>query len=142
VLREFRIRSGSSRVLLVHFSSVLSKDFRLVILPICSNWTVECTCPRVDCELVTLVAIIFRVLHEVKVKGSLTVPGTDVGQTHSGSLEGKSTFTAWNLAPRCKFVKQVANVTDPPTLSPPLPILISRCWISSPSSGFVVGGFV
>jgi hypothetical protein len=89
-------------------------DFRLVILPIRSDWTVDCTHPGADCELVTLVAIIFRVLHKVTVKGSLTVPGTDVGQTHSGSLEGKSTFTAWKLAPRRKSVKQVANVTDPP----------------------------
>jgi hypothetical protein len=78
-------------------------DFRLVILPICSDWTVDCT--RHDFDLVILVAIIFRVSHKVMVKGSLTVPGTDVGQTHSGSLEGKSTFTAWKLAPRHKFIK-------------------------------------
>jgi hypothetical protein len=75
------------------------------------------------------------------VKGSLIVPGTDVGQTHSGSLEGKSKITAWKLAPRCKSIKQVTNVTDPPTLSSSLPILISRCWISSPTSGFIVGRF-
>jgi hypothetical protein len=56
--------------------------------------------PGTDCELVSLVAIIFRYLHKVTVKGSLTVPGTDIGQTHSGSLEGKSTITAWKLAPR------------------------------------------
>jgi hypothetical protein len=142
VLREFRIRSGSSGVLPVHLSSVLLKDFELVILPIHSDWTVDCTRPGADCELVTLVAIIFRVLHKVTVKGSLTVPGTDVGQTHSGSLEGKSTITAWKLAPRRKSVKQVANVTDPPALSLPLPILISRRWISSPTSGFIVGSFV
>jgi hypothetical protein len=53
------------------------------------------------------------------VKGSLTVPRTDVGQTHSGSLEGKSTITVWKLAPRRKSVKQVANVIDPLTLSLP-----------------------
>jgi hypothetical protein len=100
-------------------------DFRLVILPIRFDWTIDCTRPRADYELVTLVAIIFRVSHKVTVKGSLTVPGTDIGQTHSGSLEGKSTITVWNLAPRRKSVKQVTNVTDPPTLSPPLPILIS-----------------
>jgi hypothetical protein len=117
-------------------------DFGLDTLPLRSDWTVDCTRPGADCELVTLVATIFRVLHKVMVKGSLTVPGTDVGQTHSGSLEGKSTITAWKLAPRCKSVKQVANVTDPPALSPPLPILISRCWISSPTSGFIVGRFV
>jgi hypothetical protein len=116
-------------------------DFRLIILPIRSDWIVDCTRPGDDCELVTLVAIIFRALHEVTVKGSLTVPGTDVGQTHSSSLEGKSTITAWKLAPRCKFVKQVTNVTDSPALSLPLPILISRCWISSPTSGFIVGRF-
>jgi hypothetical protein len=54
-------------------------DFGLVILPIRSNWTIDCTHPGVDCELVTLVAIIFRVSHKVTVKGSLTVPGIDVG---------------------------------------------------------------
>ena len=116
-------------------------DFGLVILPIHSNWTIDCTCPGADYELVTLVATIFRVSHKVTVKGSLTVPGIDVGQTHSGSLEGKSTITAWKLAPRHKSIKQVANVTDPPTLSSPLPILISRCWISSPTSGFHCGKF-
>jgi hypothetical protein len=117
-------------------------DFGLVILPIRSDWTIDCTRPGADYELVTLVATIFRVSHKVTVKGSLTVPGTDVGQTHSGSLEGKSTITAWKLAPRRKSIKQVANVTDPPALSPPLPILISRRWISSPTSGFIVGRFV
>ena len=75
-------------------------DFRLVILPIHSDWTVDCTYPGAYYELVTLVATIFRVSHKVTVKGSLTVPGTDVGQTHSGSLEGKSTITVWKLAPR------------------------------------------
>jgi hypothetical protein len=117
-------------------------DFGLVILPICSDWTVECTRLGADYELVTLVATIFRVSHKVTVKGSLTVPGTGVGQTHSGSLEGKSTITAWKLAPRHKSIKQVTNVTNPPALSPPLPILISRRWISSPTSGFIVGRFV
>jgi hypothetical protein len=75
-------------------------DFGLVTLPIHLDWTIDCTRPGADCELVTLVAIIFRVLHKVTVKGSLTVPGTDIGQTHSGSLEGKSIITAWKLAPR------------------------------------------
>jgi hypothetical protein len=99
--------------------------FKLVILPICSNWIVDCTRPGADYKLVTLVATIFRVSHKVTVKGSLTVPRTDVGQTHSGSLEGKSTIIAWKLAPRRKSVKQVTSVTDPPALSPPLHILIS-----------------
>jgi hypothetical protein len=99
-------------------------DFRFVILPISSDWTVDCTCPGDDYELVTLVATILRVSHKVTVKGSLTVPRIDVGQTHSGSLEGKSTITAWKLAPRRKSVKQIANVTDRPALSLPLPILI------------------
>ena len=71
-------------------------DFGLVILPIRSGWIVDCTCPGDDYELVTLVATIFRVSHKVTVKGSLTVPGTDVGQTHSSSLDDKSTITAWN----------------------------------------------
>jgi hypothetical protein len=117
-------------------------DFGLVILPIRSDWTVDCTRPGADYDLVTLVATIFRVSHKVTVKGSLTVPGTDIGQTHSGSLEGKSTITTWKLAPRCKSAKQVTNIIDPPALSPPLPILISRRWISSPTSGFIIGRFV
>jgi hypothetical protein len=80
-------------------------DFGLVILPIRSDWTVDCTRPGADYELVTLVATIFRVSHKVTVKGSLTLPGTDVGQTHSGSLEGKSTINVWKLAPRRNSVK-------------------------------------
>jgi hypothetical protein len=75
-------------------------DFELVILPIRSDRTVNCTLPGDNYELVSLVSIIFRYLHEVMVKGSLTVPGTNIGQTHSGSLEGKSTITTWKLAPR------------------------------------------
>jgi hypothetical protein len=116
-------------------------DFGLVILPIRFDWTVDYTCPGADYELVTLVATIFRVSHKVMMKGSLIVPGTDIGQTHSSSLEGKSTITTWKLAPRRKSVKQVTNITDPPALSPPLPILISRHWISSPTSGFIMGRF-
>jgi hypothetical protein len=69
-------------------------DFGLDTLPVRSDWTVDCTRPGDDCELVTLVAIIFRVLHKVIVKGILTVPGADIGQNHSGSLEGKSTIIA------------------------------------------------
>ena len=130
VLRELRIYLGSFGVLPVHFSSVLSKNFRLVILLIHSDKNIDYTHPGANCELVSLVAIIFRYLHNVMVKGSLTVPGTYVGQTHWCSLEGKSTITAWKLAPRHKSVKQVANVTDSLALSLPLPILISRCWIS------------
>jgi hypothetical protein len=75
-------------------------DFGLDTLPVCSKWTINYTCPGADYELVTLVAIIFRVLHKVTVKGSLTVPGADIGQTHSGSLEGKSIITTWKLTPR------------------------------------------
>jgi hypothetical protein len=116
-------------------------DFGLDTLPLHSDWTVDCTHPGDDCKLVTLVATIFRVLHKVTVKGSLTIPRIDVGKTHSGSLEGKSTITAWKLALRHKFVNQVANITNPPDLSPPLPILISQCWISSPTSGFILGRF-
>jgi hypothetical protein len=80
-------------------------DFGLDTLPVRSDRTVDFSCPGADCELVTLVAIIFRVLHKVTVTGSLIVPRADIGQTHSGSLEGKSTITTWNLAPRNKFVK-------------------------------------
>jgi hypothetical protein len=108
-------------------------DFGLDTLPIHSNRTVDYSCPGADCELVTLVAIIFRVLHKVTVTGSLTVPRADIGQNHSGSLEGKSTITAWNLAPRRKSVKQVTIVTVPP-YPPPLLDLIMRRWISSPTS--------
>jgi hypothetical protein len=89
-------------------------DFGLDTLPVRSDRTVDCSRPGADCELVTLVAIIFRVLHKVTVMGSLTVPGADIGQTHSGSLEGKSTITVWKLAPRRKSVKQVTIVTVPP----------------------------
>ena len=84
-----RLCVGASRV-----------DFGLVILLIRFDWTVDCTCPGDDYELVTLVAIIFRVPHKVTVKGSLTVHGTNIGQTHSGSLEGKSTIIVWKIAPR------------------------------------------
>jgi hypothetical protein len=105
MLHEFRIRLGSFGVLPFHLSSVLLNNFRLVILPILSDWTVDCTCLGADCELVNFVAIIFRVLHKVTVKGSHTVPGIDVGQNHSSSLEGKSTINAWNLAPRHKSIK-------------------------------------
>jgi hypothetical protein len=93
---------------------ILLVDFGLDTLPIRSGRTVDCSRPGADCELVTLVAIIFRVLHKVTVTGSLSVPGADIGQTHSGSLEGKSTITAWKLAQRCKSVKQVTIVTIPP----------------------------
>jgi hypothetical protein len=95
-------------------------DFGLDTLPVRSDQTVDCTFLGADCELVTLVAIIFKVLHKVTVKGSLTVPGADIGQTHSGSLEGKSTITAWKLAPRHKSIKQVAIVTVPPYPHPSL----------------------
>jgi hypothetical protein len=80
-------------------------DFGLDTLPLRLDCIIDCTYPGADCDLVTLVATIFRVLHKVTVKGSLNVPGTDVGQTHSGSLEGKSTITVWKLAPRHKSVK-------------------------------------
>ena len=71
----------------------LLADFGLDTLPVRSDQTIDCSRLGADYELVTLVAIIFRVLHKVTVKGSLTVPRADIGQTHSGSLEGKSTIT-------------------------------------------------
>ena len=95
-------------------SGSLWVDFGLDTLAVRSGRTVDYSRPGADCELVTLVAIIFRFLHKVTVTGSLTVPGADIGQTHSGSLEGKSTITAWKLAPRWKSIKQVAIVTIPP----------------------------
>jgi hypothetical protein len=76
------------------------------------------------------------------VKGKVfVVPRIDVVQTHSGSLEGKSTFIVWKLAPRHKYVKQVAKVTFPPTLSHPLLTLFPQRWISSPTSVFIVRRF-
>jgi hypothetical protein len=72
----------------------------LLSFPYVLDRTVDCTLLGTHCELVSLVSIIFRYLHKVMVKGSLTVPGIDNGQTHSGSLEGKSTITAWKLVPR------------------------------------------
>jgi hypothetical protein len=68
-------------------------DFGLVILPIRLDRIVDCTRPGTNCELVSLAAIIFRYLHKAMMKGSLTIPGTDISQTHLGSLEGKSTIT-------------------------------------------------
>jgi hypothetical protein len=93
---------------------ILLVDFGLDTLPVRSDRTVDCSRLGADCELVTLVAIIFRVLHEVTAMGSLTVLGADIGQTHSGSLESKSTIAAWKLAPRRKSVKKVAIVTVTP----------------------------
>ena len=65
--------------------------------------------------MVILVAFLSRFLLKVTEEGKVfVVPGIDVDQTHSGSLEGKSTITAWKLAPRRKSVNQVVNVTFPP----------------------------
>jgi hypothetical protein len=89
-------------------------DFGLDTLPVRLDWTIDCTHPGDDCELVTLVAIIFRVLHKVMVKISLTVPRADIVQNHSGSLEGKSTITAWKFVPRHKSINHVSIVTIPP----------------------------
>ena len=63
-------------------------DFGLVILPIRSDQTIDYTYPGDYYELVSLVTVILRYLHEVTMKGSLTIPGTNIGQTHLGSLEG------------------------------------------------------
>jgi hypothetical protein len=54
-------------------------DFGLDTLAIRSDRTIDCSRPGDGCELVALVAIIFRVLHKVTVMGSLTVPGVDIG---------------------------------------------------------------
>jgi hypothetical protein len=81
-------------------------------------------------------------IHEVTVKGKVfTVLGIDVGQTHLGSLEGKSMFIVWKVAPRRKSVKKVINVTFPPALSQPLLTLFPQRWISSPTSAFIVRRF-
>jgi hypothetical protein len=103
-------------------------DFGFDTLPVRSDRTVECSRPGADYELVTLVVIIFRVLRKVMVTGSLTIPRAYIGQTHSSSLEGKSTITAWKLAPRRKSIKQVAIVTIPPYPHP--------FWASSRDVGF------
>jgi hypothetical protein len=49
------------RSLPVHLSSILLNNFGIDIFPINSELNVDCTLLEVDCELVTLVAIIFRV---------------------------------------------------------------------------------
>jgi hypothetical protein len=92
VLHELQIRSGSSGVLLVHLSSVLLKDFKLAILPICSDSTFDYTHPEDDYELVTLVAIILRVFIEGDGEGksSLYLEHTLV----------KLTQAPWRLNPR------------------------------------------
>jgi len=56
-MNPFRVLSS----ILVHLSSILLKNFGLVILPICPFPTIDCTFPKVDYELVTLVAYIYRV---------------------------------------------------------------------------------
>jgi hypothetical protein len=93
--------------------------------------------------LVTLVAYICRVDTQGDNEGESSLYlGLDVGQTHTGSLDGTPMGkTVWEIAPRRNSVKKVTNVIDPQTLSQPLPILISRCWISSLTSGFIVGRF-
>ena len=48
--------------------------------------------------MVTLVAYLLRVLHEVTVEGKVfMVLGIDVDQTHSGSLEGIPTIMCGSL---------------------------------------------
>jgi hypothetical protein len=79
----------------------------------------------------------------VTTKGKVfVVPGTKVGQTHSGSLRVTHNYTMRELAPGCKSIKQITNVTDPPTLSQPLLILISRHWISTPTSAVTLRRFL
>jgi hypothetical protein len=76
----------------------------------------------------------------MKGKSSLYLE-SNVRKNHSGSLEGKSMCIVWKLAPRHKSIKQVVNVTFPPALSHPLLTLFPRCWISSPTSAFIVRRF-
>ena len=64
-------------------------DFELDTMPLCVDWTFDCSPQASLLLVVTLVTYLLRVLHKVTVKGKFfTVPGIDVGQTHSGSLEG------------------------------------------------------
>jgi hypothetical protein len=58
-----------------------------------------------------------------------------------GLLGGYTHNYVWELAPRCKSIKQVVNVTFPPALSQPLLTLFSRRWISSPTSVLIVRRF-
>jgi hypothetical protein len=82
----------SSRVILVHLSSVLSKDFRLVIMPIRLDWTVDCTLLGADCEFVSLVAIIFRVFTQ----------GDDEGKSslYLEKMVVKLTQAPWRVNPQ------------------------------------------
>jgi hypothetical protein len=60
--------------------------------------TVDCSPKTLLLLVVTLVAYLSRFLPEVTVKGKFfTVPGIDVDQTHSGSLEGIPTIMCGSL---------------------------------------------
>ena len=58
-----------------------------------------------------------------------------------GLLGGYTHDYVWELAPGCKSVKKVVNVTFPPALSQPLLTLFPRRWISSPTSVLIVRRF-
>lgn len=91
VLRESRIHSGSSWVSLIHLSSVLLKNFGLVILPICSVQTVNCTPQEADYELVNLVA--FLGIYRGDCGGIPMVPRSDIVSHFQYS---------WRVTPRSK----------------------------------------
>jgi hypothetical protein len=60
------------------------------------------------------VTYLSRFLPKVTVEGKVfTVPGIDVDQTHSGSLEGIPTIMCGSLHSG-KSIKQVVSVTFPP----------------------------
>jgi hypothetical protein len=119
-----------------------SSRFRAQLPCPCTYIRLSIVSPGIIVVFGNLSGLSLGLIHEVTVKGKVfVVPGIDVGQTHSGSLEGKSTFIVWKLAPRRKSVKQVVNVTFPPALSHPLLTLFPRHWISSPTSAFIVRRF-
>jgi hypothetical protein len=62
-------------------------------------------------------------------KGSLIVPRIDIGQTHLGSLEGKSIITAWNLAP--KVNPNARLITSTHFQGTSIPTLVSTSFYST-----------
>jgi len=138
-LHESRIHSRSSGAYPILLFAVLLGNSRLDILPILLDPTVECTLPKADYKLVTLVSIIFRVF--------TLGDGEGESSLYLGQTLVKLTWAPWRSpaahairghALECKSVNKVANITDPPTPSPLLLILFLRCWISSPTNFYNV----
>ena len=76
--------------------------------------------------MVTLVAYLFRVFREGDYeRESLHSTWNRHGTNSLGLLGGYTHVYVWELAPGCKSVKQVVNITFPTYLSQPLLVLIS-----------------